>query len=54
MYLGQKVLVKVAGIIKEGNVREISNEDLKIELVEGGIVIRKFWEIRKIENEEEN
>jgi hypothetical protein len=52
MYIGKSVLAKHNGIVKEFKVTKIMPEDL--ELNDGEItIIRKFWEIRKIENKNE-
>jgi len=52
MYLGCPVLVKNNNQVCEGNVIEIYSEDLDIRLLDGTIVRKKFWEIRKVKNEE--
>jgi len=54
MYIGKSVLVKHKGIVQEGKVETIFEEDLDIKLLDGTLIRRKFWEIRKIEikNEE--
>jgi hypothetical protein len=54
MYIGKSVLVKHNGIVQEGKVEIIYDEDLGIRLENGELIRRKFWEIRSIEvkNEE--
>ncbi len=51
MHEGMSVLVKDNGEVKEGKVEVIYDEDLDIRLLDGTLVRRKFWEIRKIPNE---
>ena len=54
MNIGKWLLVKHEGKIIKGIVIEIFQEDLKIKL-EGGItIIRKFWEVRKIDEKKED
>ena len=48
MYIGQPLLVKHNGEIKEGKVTKIFPEDLEIKLKDGALIQRKFWEVRKI------
>jgi hypothetical protein len=54
LHIGLTLLVKHNGIVQEGKVRQIFEEDLEIELKTDEIITRKYWEIRKIEvkNEE--
>lgn len=55
MYLGCLVYIRHNGEVKEGNVITIFAEDLEIKLLDGTTIMRKFWEIKKVEikNEEE-
>lgn len=53
MHIGKRLLIKHDEKIKEGIVIKIFNEDLDIQLENGIIVRRKYWEVRKI-NEKEN
>jgi len=53
MYIGKSVLLKHNGIVQEGKVENIYPEDLDIRLLEGTLIRRKFWEIRKIEVKDE-
>ena len=46
MYIGKYLLVKYEGKIKKGMVKKIYFEDLDIQLEDGNIVRRKFWEVR--------
>ena len=52
MRMGQRVLVRENNEVYEGSVKKILNEDLIIDLNNGNTVQRKFWEIRKIQDEE--
>jgi hypothetical protein len=53
MYIGKSVLAKHDGTVKEFKVIRIMSEDL--ELNNGEITIfRKFWEVRKLDEKEEN
>ena len=54
MYIGQRLLVKHNGVLQEGNVEQIFQEDLEIKLDNNIIIMRKFWETHKVEikNEE--
>lgn len=52
MYIGKSVLAKHNGVVQEGKVIEIFPEDLKIELENKEVIMRKFWEIGKVKNEE--
>jgi len=47
MYIGQTLLIRHNGQIKEGKVKKIFPEDLELELENGTILMRKFWEVRK-------
>ena len=51
MQIGQPVFIRHNKELYKGKVIKIFDEDLKIELKNGEIVLRKFWEIRKINNE---
>ena len=53
MHIGQTLLVKHEGKIQEGIVEQIHLEDLDIRLSNGDLVSRKFWEVRKIEHNNE-
>ena len=48
MHIGQRLLIKNDGIVQEGSVVKIYDEDLDIELENKIIVRRKFWEVRQI------
>jgi hypothetical protein len=52
MNLGQSVLCRYNGEVHEGKVIKIFPEELEIELYNGEVIRRKFWEIRQIKNEE--
>lgn len=52
MHIGQSVIVRHQGEVKEGKVNKIFEETLEISLTSGETITRNFWEIRKIENEE--
>jgi hypothetical protein len=47
MYIGQKVVVRVDGIVEEGIVTEIRTDDI---VVKCGTkeVTRKIWEVNKV------
>lgn len=51
MQINKWLLVKHDGKIQEGKVIKIYYEDLDIQLKNGEIIRRKFWEVRKINNE---
>lgn len=51
MNIGQPVFLRHEGELYRGIVIKVFDEDLKIELKNGTILFRKFWEIRKINNE---
>ena len=53
MQLGCRVLIKHNEKVVEGNVEKILQEDLHIKLEDGTIVMRKYWQIRKIKNEKD-
>ena len=53
MYLGLRVLVRHEGQVQEGNVERIYDEELDIRLLNGILVRRKYWEIRKCEIKDE-
>lgn len=53
MYLGKRVLVRQDGILQEGNVTQIFDEDLEIKLENGQIIKRKYWEVGKIDEKED-
>lgn len=48
MHIDKWLLVKHEGKILKGIVIKIYDEDLDIRLEDGTIISRKFWEIRKI------
>ncbi len=49
MHIGQSVLAKVNGVIKECVVKEIFIEDLKLEVLgTQEIINRKWWEVQKL------
>jgi hypothetical protein len=48
MHLGKWLLVKHEGQIKKGIVQKIYSEDLDIQLEDGTVIRRKFWEVRTI------
>jgi len=52
MHIGKWLLVKHEGKIQKGIVKIIYPEDLDIELEDGTIIRRKFWEVRKIDEKE--
>jgi len=52
MYIGQRLLVKHDGVLQEGNVEQIFQEDLEIKLDSNAIIMRKFWEVRRIDEKE--
>jgi hypothetical protein len=52
MYIGQSVIIRYNNKVEEGRVIRIFSEELEIELTNKEIVLRKFWEVRKIKNEE--
>jgi hypothetical protein len=52
MHIGKRLLIKHNNIVQEGKVEKIFSEDLEIRLDNNEIIIRKFWEVRKIKNEE--
>ena len=54
MNLGQLLLLRYNGALRKGIVKVIHNEDLDIELLTGEIIQRKFWEVKKVERDEEN
>jgi hypothetical protein len=51
MFIGQSVYVRHEGTVRIGKVEIIWEEDLKIKLDTGELITRKFWEIRKVEKE---
>jgi len=53
MHIGKRLLIKHEGKILEGNVEQIFVEDLYIRLDSGELIIRKFWEVRIIDEKEE-
>jgi len=53
MYIGKSVLVKHNGIVQEGKVEIIYDEDLDIRLENGELIRRKYWEIRKVKVKDE-
>ena len=52
MNLGQQLLLKVEGILRKGTVEKIHQEDIDIRLLTGELIQKKFWEVKKINNEE--
>lgn len=53
MHIGQLVFFRDKGILKRGFVsKEIGNEDLLI-ICEDVSYVRKYWEIRKVQKNEE-
>ena len=52
MYLGKRVLVKHNKELMKGNVTEIFTEELRIILDNGEEILRKFWEVRDVRDEE--
>jgi hypothetical protein len=46
MQIGTWLLIKHENIIKKGRVIKIYPEDLDIQLENGNIVRRKYWEVR--------
>lgn len=49
MYIGQKVIAKVDGIVKECTVTEVRGDDLTIS--DGNKeVIKKYWDVNKVKN----
>ena len=52
MQIGQLVLLRNNKELYEGKVIQILDEDLKIELKNGEIIFRKFWEVAKSKNEQ--
>ena len=54
MDIGQILLLRYKGALRKGIVKIIYKEDLDIELLSGEIIQRKFWEIRKIDKNEED
>jgi len=53
MHIGLTVLLRINGEVKEGKVEVIFKEDLSIRLLDGTLIIRKWWEIRKLINTNE-
>jgi hypothetical protein len=51
MFIGQSVYVKHENKVQIGKVETIYTEDLSIRLLDGALINRKFWEIRKVEKE---
>jgi len=54
MHIGQAVVVRHLNQVCEGRVVKIFEETLEIELNTGECIQRAFWEIRKVENTDEN
>jgi len=50
---GQLLLLRVNGELRKGIAEKIYKEDIDIRLQTGEIILRKFWEIRKIKKNEE-
>jgi hypothetical protein len=53
MFIGQSVYVRHEGKVQIGKVEVIWDEELEIKLETGEIIHRKWWEIRKVPNENE-
>lgn len=53
MVIGRRLLIKHEGKIQESIVVEFSYDDLKLKLDDGTVILRKFWEVRKIEEKED-
>lgn len=53
MNIGKKLLIKYEGKVVEGTVIKIYPEDLDIQLIDDTVVRRKFWEVKKIDEKQE-
>ena len=53
MYIGQELLLKHQGALQKGRIKEIYPEELEIILDTGELVKKKYWEVRKITNKNE-
>lgn len=53
MYIGKSVLVKHEGKVQEGIVEVVYDEDLDIRLLDGTLIKKKWWEIRRVETKHE-
>lgn len=53
MLIGNKVLARIDGLVKECEVIEIGKEDLTLKYDEDKIITRKFWEIARIPEKNE-
>lgn len=53
MLIGNKVLARINGQLKECEVIEIVKEDLTLKYDEDKIITRKFWEIARIPEKNE-
>jgi hypothetical protein len=51
MYIGKRVLVKHQEQIQEGIVKNFWEEDVEIQLADDTVITRKYWEIRKIDDD---
>ena len=51
MFIGQSVLIKHEGIVQEAIVEIMYMDTLKVRLVNGAIIEKKYWEVRKIQKE---
>ena len=54
MNIGQSVVVRNRGEIQAGRVAKIFPESLEIILDNGEEIQRKFWEVKKVANTDEN
>jgi len=52
LFIGQTVYVKHENKVQIGKVEFIFSEELQIRLETGEMITRKFWEIRKVTNNE--
>jgi len=53
MYIGNWLLVRYKNEVKKGFVIEIHENDLTIKLDDNTIIKRKFWEVRKYDEDGE-
>jgi len=49
MYIGELLLFRYKGELKQGRVISIFKEDLEIRVDDNTIIIKKFWEVRKLD-----
>lgn len=54
MKIGQRVMIKDENVVQQGIVIETFAEHLKIKLDSGIEVLRKYWELRKVQEDESN